>query len=85
MKSEAHIQDCPDLFAFDALIDFVLERGVDGVVIGGGTAEYPRFDGCSQRGVNAGQGRKYTPSNLGRHGSGWRGLALWFGGNKGFN
>jgi 4-hydroxy-tetrahydrodipicolinate synthase len=34
----------PDLDVFDQLINFVLERGVDGVVIGGGTGEYPHFD-----------------------------------------
>lgn len=34
----------PDLGAFDRVIEFVLQRGVDGVVIGGGTAEYPHFD-----------------------------------------
>jgi 4-hydroxy-tetrahydrodipicolinate synthase len=34
----------PDMEAFDRVIDFVFERGVDGVVIGGGTAEYPHFN-----------------------------------------
>lgn len=34
----------PDLAAFDRVIDFIMERGVDGVVIGGATAEYPHFD-----------------------------------------
>ena len=34
----------PDPPTFDRMIDFVLERGVNGVVIGGGTAEYPHFD-----------------------------------------
>lgn len=34
----------PDLMAFDRVLEFVLERGVDGVVIGGGTAEYPHFE-----------------------------------------
>lgn len=33
----------PDRETFDRVIDFVTERGVDGVVIGGGTAEYPHF------------------------------------------
>lgn len=33
-----------DLPAFDRVIDFVVERGVDGVVVGGGTAEYPDFE-----------------------------------------
>lgn len=34
----------PDIAAFDQVIDFALERGVDGVVIGGGTGEYPHQD-----------------------------------------
>ncbi len=34
----------PDMEAFDRVIEFVFERHVDGVVIGGGTAEYPHFD-----------------------------------------
>jgi 4-hydroxy-tetrahydrodipicolinate synthase len=34
----------PDMEAFDRVIDFVSERNVDGVVIGGGTGEYPHFD-----------------------------------------
>ena len=34
----------PDMAAFGRVIDFVLERKVAGVVIGGGTAEYPHFD-----------------------------------------
>jgi 4-hydroxy-tetrahydrodipicolinate synthase len=34
----------PDLAAFDRVIEFIVEREVDGVVIGGGTAEYPHFD-----------------------------------------
>jgi 4-hydroxy-tetrahydrodipicolinate synthase len=33
----------PDLAAFDRVIDFVMERGVGGVVIGGATAEFPHF------------------------------------------
>lgn len=33
-----------DLATFDRVIDFVVERGVNGVVIGGGTAEYPDFE-----------------------------------------
>jgi len=37
-------QGRPNPSAFDQLIDFVMDRGVDGVVIGGGTAEYPHFD-----------------------------------------
>jgi len=34
----------PDLEVFNRVIDFVFERNVDGVVIGGGTAEYPHFE-----------------------------------------
>jgi 4-hydroxy-tetrahydrodipicolinate synthase len=34
----------PDFSAFDAVLDFILDRGVDGVVIGGGTAEYPHLE-----------------------------------------
>lgn len=33
-----------DLAAFERAIEFVMERGVDGVVVGGGTAEYPNFE-----------------------------------------
>lgn len=33
-----------DLAVFDKLCDFVAARGVDGVCIGGATAEYPRFE-----------------------------------------
>jgi 4-hydroxy-tetrahydrodipicolinate synthase len=29
---------------FERLLDFLIESGIDGVCIGGGTAEYPRFD-----------------------------------------
>jgi 4-hydroxy-tetrahydrodipicolinate synthase len=34
----------PDLSAFERLTDFVLDRGVDGLVIGGATGEYTHFD-----------------------------------------
>lgn len=34
----------PDLAAFERLLDFILERGVDGVVIGGATGEYAHFE-----------------------------------------
>lgn len=34
----------PDFQQVDLLIDFVMERGVDGLCIGGGTSEYPHFD-----------------------------------------
>jgi 4-hydroxy-tetrahydrodipicolinate synthase len=33
-----------DLRTFEQVIEFVLERGVDGVVVGGGTAEYPHLN-----------------------------------------
>lgn len=33
-----------DLDMFDRLCEFVLERGVDGLCIGGATSEYPRFE-----------------------------------------
>ncbi len=33
-----------DLATFDRIIDFVVDRGVNGVVVGGGTGEYPHFD-----------------------------------------
>jgi len=33
-----------DYAVHDQILDFVLERGVDGVVIGGGTAEYPHLE-----------------------------------------
>ena len=33
-----------DFSTFNRVIDFVVDRGVDGVVIGGGTAEYPDFE-----------------------------------------
>jgi 4-hydroxy-tetrahydrodipicolinate synthase len=36
-------QGRPDEEAFVRVIEFVVERGIDGVVIGGGTAEYPHF------------------------------------------
>jgi len=32
-----------DFKTFERIVDFSLERGVDGIVIGGGTAEYPHF------------------------------------------
>ncbi len=32
-----------DLATFERVIDFTLDRGVDGIVLGGGTAEYPHF------------------------------------------
>jgi 4-hydroxy-tetrahydrodipicolinate synthase len=37
-------QGRPDAAVFAQLIDFVMDRGVDGIVIGGGTAEYPHFE-----------------------------------------
>jgi 4-hydroxy-tetrahydrodipicolinate synthase len=32
-----------DLVTFERIVDFTLDRGVDGIVLGGGTAEYPHF------------------------------------------
>ena len=34
----------PDFDAFDRVLDFVLERGIEGIVVGGATGEYPHFD-----------------------------------------
>jgi 4-hydroxy-tetrahydrodipicolinate synthase len=34
---------CPDLAAFDRLLDFLVEGGVDGVCVGGATGEFPQF------------------------------------------
>jgi len=36
-------QGRPDLSAFDRIIEFVMERGAEGVVLGGATAEFPHF------------------------------------------
>ena len=54
----------PDLAAFDRHIDFLMERGIEGVVIGGGTAEYPHFNPAERMALAvraiqrmAGQGR----------------------------
>jgi 4-hydroxy-tetrahydrodipicolinate synthase len=33
-----------DHAAYDRILDFLLERGVEGVVIGGGTGEYPHLE-----------------------------------------
>lgn len=33
-----------DLKAFERLVEFLLERGVDGICVGGATSEYPYFD-----------------------------------------
>ncbi|MGH9341085.1 MAG: dihydrodipicolinate synthase family protein [Acidobacteriota bacterium] len=33
-----------DLAAFELLLDFLLEQGIDGLCIGGATSEYPHFD-----------------------------------------
>jgi dihydrodipicolinate synthase/N-acetylneuraminate lyase len=33
----------PDLAAFDRVVDFVMERGAEGIVLGGATAEFPHF------------------------------------------
>jgi 4-hydroxy-tetrahydrodipicolinate synthase len=32
-----------DFPTFERIVDFTLDRGVDGIVLGGGTAEYPHF------------------------------------------
>jgi 4-hydroxy-tetrahydrodipicolinate synthase len=32
-----------DLPTFERIVDFTLDRGIDGIVLGGGTAEYPHF------------------------------------------
>jgi 4-hydroxy-tetrahydrodipicolinate synthase len=60
----------PDLSTFDRLIDFVLDRGVEGVVIGGGTAEYPHFDvearaGLATRAVKRVAGRGHVITCVG--------------------
>ena len=34
----------PDFAAFDQVIDFVLDRGIEGIVVSGATGEYPHFD-----------------------------------------
>lgn len=33
----------PDFANFDRVVDFVMERGVEGIVLGGATAEFPHF------------------------------------------
>lgn len=33
----------PDLAIFDRVIDFVMDRGVEGIVLGGATSEFPHF------------------------------------------
>lgn len=42
-----------DLAAFDRVVDFVMDRGVDGIVIGGGTAEYVHFGVKERSGLAA--------------------------------
>jgi 4-hydroxy-tetrahydrodipicolinate synthase len=34
----------PDLAAFDRLVDFLVEAGLDGICVGGATGEYPHFE-----------------------------------------
>lgn len=34
----------PDLAAFDRLVDFVVDAGLDGICVGGATGEYPHFE-----------------------------------------
>ena len=36
-------QGRPDYAAFDRVVDFVMDRGVEGIVLGGATAEFPHF------------------------------------------
>jgi dihydrodipicolinate synthase/N-acetylneuraminate lyase len=38
------VSGAPDLAAFDRIVDFLVDAGVDGVCVGGATAEYPHFD-----------------------------------------
>jgi 4-hydroxy-tetrahydrodipicolinate synthase len=54
----------------DTLVDFVLARGVDGVVIGGGTAEYPHLELADRkelisRTVRSFQGRGLVLASIG--------------------
>jgi 4-hydroxy-tetrahydrodipicolinate synthase len=39
----------PDPDAFDRVIDFLLDRGAEGICIGGATSEYPHFDLVERR------------------------------------
>lgn len=39
----------PDVGAFDRLIDFLIESGVDGVCLGGATSEYPHVDTADRK------------------------------------
>lgn len=34
----------PDLAAFDRLVDFLVDAGLDGICVGGATGEYPHFE-----------------------------------------
>ncbi len=43
LATPVHNDGTPDLATFGTLIDFVAERGVDGIVIGGATGEYASF------------------------------------------
>jgi 4-hydroxy-tetrahydrodipicolinate synthase len=38
------VSGAPDLESFDRIVDFLVDAGVDGVCLGGATAEYPHFD-----------------------------------------
>ena len=40
-----------DLEALDRLCDFLIERGVDGVCVGGATSEYPKFELAERRAI----------------------------------
>jgi len=43
LATPIHVDGRPDIETFGRVVEFVAERGVDGVVIGGGTGEYPHF------------------------------------------
>ncbi len=59
-----------DLDTFDQVVNFVIDRGVDGIVLGGGTAEYPHFtveDRVSliHRGIATANGRSRVLASVG--------------------
>jgi 4-hydroxy-tetrahydrodipicolinate synthase len=39
----------PDLAAFDRLVDFILDAGLDGICVGGATGEYPHFEAAGRQ------------------------------------
>jgi dihydrodipicolinate synthase/N-acetylneuraminate lyase len=60
----------PDFATFDRVADFVMERGVEGIVLGGATAEFPHFsveDRCAlvRRAVSRMAGRSPVIANVG--------------------